>query len=385
MKRMKVFGRLLIFCTLLYSCGKQIVMSATTEPADFNQIFTDYWNQMNSNYVYWDIDTTRWDNVYLKYKPLFSRLYLNSNVDLDTSLIYFTQMTKGLIDCHYTLSFTNGPLSGQYIDPALNRKSTSPDFHSAFQYNSIDTNYLDKGYLTGSYATTDNQQLFLISGTLGQSVVYFYCNLFALQQAFQSPDNNSAKAVLTYFLSRVQNPSSNTKGFIIDVRNNSGGDINDLNFFLGQFIEVPLPFGYTRYKSGPDRLSYTPWIPSFIVPQASGKTLSVPLVVLADNFSVSLAEALTMAIKTLPNTTFVGERTWGATGPIAENTLYNDGSFAIPDFLSVTTSSAEFKYINGKIYEGIGFSPDVAVPFDLSALDNGDDPILDSAISILLK
>ena len=42
---------------------------------------------------------------------------------------------------------------------------------------------------------------------------------------------------------------------------------------------------------------------------------------------------------------------------------------------------AIFKYIDGKRYEGIGFPPDVNVPFSAAAIAVGDDPQLDSAIN----
>jgi len=167
------------------------------------------------------------------------------------------------------------------------------------------------------------------------------------------------------------------------VRNNHGGNLVDLDFLVGRFINKPLHFGYTHYKSGNGRLAFTPWIDATIQPQSAGKALNIPIIVLADEYSISLSEAVTMAIHTLPNGSFVGETTWGATGPIADNVLYDDGQFNVPNFLSVYTSSGAFKYIDGKIYEGKGFPPDVFVPYNLTALQTGDDLQLDKAISLV--
>jgi carboxyl-terminal processing protease len=176
---------------------------------------------------------------------------------------------------------------------------------------------------------------------------------------------------------------SGLKGIIIDVRNNAGGNINDLNFFTGHLIGSPLQFGYTRYKSGNGRLAHTPWISASILPQQGSKAINIPVIALADNYTVSLAEAVTMIIHTLPTGIVVGETTWGATGPITANKVYNDGSFSVPGFLSVTTSSAEFKYINDTIYEGKGFPPDINVPFNLPAINSGKDLQLEKAISLI--
>lgn len=51
--------------------------------------------------------------------------------------------------------------------------------------------------------------------------------------------------------------------------------------------------------------------------------------------------------------------------------------------MSIQTSSAKFKYIDGKIYEGKGFPPDYAISFNLSALQNGIDSQLEKAIDLL--
>ncbi|HEY4789475.1 MAG TPA: S41 family peptidase, partial [Bacteroidales bacterium] len=145
----------------------------------------------------------------------------------------------------------------------------------------------------------------------------------------------------------------------------------------------PLHFGYTRMKGGNGRLDYTPWINAFVYPEPDAKAIEVPIVILADLNSASLSEAVVMAIKALPNSTFVGETTWGATGPLTDEEVYNDGQFKINDFLTVLTSSCSFKYVDGKIYEGIGFSPDISVPYNSSAISNGKDIQLEKAISIL--
>jgi C-terminal processing protease CtpA/Prc len=109
----------------------------------------------------------------------------------------------------------------------------------------------------------------------------------------------------------------------------------------------------------------------------------MPIFALADCNTASLAEAVTMVIHALPNGKTIGETTWGATGPITSNFLYNDGQFNVSNFLSVFTSSVEFKFIDGKIYEGIGFPPDLPVPFDSNNLTIGRDLQLEKAINLI--
>jgi carboxyl-terminal processing protease len=161
--------------------------------------------------------------------------------------------------------------------------------------------------------------------------------------------------------------------------------VTDLDFLVGRMIAKPLTFGYTRAKNGNGRLDYTPWAPAIVTPQAGAAGISLPIYILADNFSVSMSELTTMAIKTLPNGKFVGETTWGANGPLAPGVYFNGGQFTSGTLLQmfVYTSSTMFKYLNGDIYEGKGVPPDYPVPDNLPVLQSGHDLPLEKAISLV--
>jgi carboxyl-terminal processing protease len=368
----------------LAGCKKVAPLPLTNAvPADFSQVFDAFWNGMNTNYVYWDIDTTDWDDMYTRYKPVFAQLNLQDNNDLQRSVGYFRQMTDGLIDNHLTINFIPNSIINSSVVPAMDRKTKDSNFHRPFPYLSIDSLYFDKGYRYGAYFTSANQRVDAACATLSNKILYFTCSQFALQEAYQSTNSNGVKTVLQYLFDQLQNLPPNIKGLIIDVRNNHGGDLVDLNFLVGRLIDKPLHFGYTKYKSGNGRLAYTPWVDATVIPQTGAKAIQVPIIVMADNYSISMAETVAMAIKILPNSTFVGETTWGATGSITDNVVYDDGQFTVPDFLSVYTSSAAFRYINGKIYEGKGFPPDIPIPFNLSALNSGKDVQLEAAINLI--
>lgn len=383
-KSTKIAWLIIVITLTLASCKEHLASPVYNDSVNsFTGIFDLFWNKMNTNYVYWDIDTTNWNEVYYQYKPLFEKLHINNDSDIRKSVDYFKNMTSGLIDSHYTLTFQMAPVSGTEFIPTIERKLTELNFHSPFPYLSIDTNYLDKGYDLGYYTTEDSQRLTVLSGTIQHRILYFYCNHFDLQEAWQSPSENSVKNALRNFFTQLKNPAEGIQGIIIDLRNNPGGNISDLNFFMGHFISKPLQFGYTRYKSGNGRLEYTPWIDAVIIPTTDNKTITLPIIALADNYTISLAEAVAMAIHTLPDGKIVGENTWGATGPVTSEQVYNDGPFIIPGFLSVTTSSAEFKYMNDILYEGKGFPPDITVPFNMAAARNGEDLSLEKAISLI--
>lgn len=380
---------LLFLVWWITSCKKDInspYRAAYNTPSNFSQAFDEFWDQMNTNYIFWDIDTTNWDAVYSIYKPAFSKLDLQNKSDVEKSVQYLRQIIDGLVDSHLKISFTDTLVIDSNISPSFDRKIRSPAFHNPFLYLKIDTNYLDANYLIGYDSTTNSGQapIYCLFGTINQSILYFTCSEFALFESYTSAENNGVKPVLNAFFNALGNANSKYKGIIIDVRANSGGDLADLNFIIGKLINKPLQLGYTRFKSGNGRLDYTPWVDAFVNPTSANAVIpQVPVIVLADNFSVSLAELMTMAVHSLPTGLFIGETTWGATGSIVAGSLLNDGPFSVPGYVSVYMASSEFKYLDNKDYEGIGFPPDVNVPFNEVLLNSGDDIQLDSAINRL--
>ena len=92
-----------------------------------------------------------------------------------------------------------------------------------------------------------------------------------------------------------------------------------------------------------------------------------------------------MAVHALPGSKIIGEKTYGATGPVTGNDVYNAGSFSVGNFLSVQTSSAAFKYMDHKSYEGRGFPPDIYIPFNIDSINGGIDQALNRAIQLVGK
>lgn len=377
-----------LFFIFLFSCRKDLQSINQPEnyiDGNFSQVFDAFWNGMNNNYIFWDIDTTNWDNMYTRYKPVFEKLNLNDSNDVRKSVNYFRQMTQGLVDSHFNLSFGYNAIQDSTVDPAYERKQRSSAFHPWNFYAPLDAaRYLDKGYISGYDSTTNAGDLrFALAGTISQKILFFTFNEFELKSSYASSKANGLQPVLKYFFNYVQDPPANIKGIILDLRGNGGGAVEDLNFLMGRMIDKPLHIGYTRYKSGNGRLDYTPWADAVITPQSGAAALTIPIIVLADNYSVSLAELTTMAVHSLPTGRFVGETTWGATGPLAPNEFFNGGQFTAANFLFAYTSSSMFKYIDGNIYEGKGFPPDVSVPYNAAALRAGVDLQLEKAISLI--
>jgi carboxyl-terminal processing protease len=371
----------------LSSCRKDLKNVETPENyngGSFSEVFDAFWNGMNNNYVFWDIDTTNWDNMYKIYQPVFAGLDINNTGDVQKSVQYFRAMTDGLVDSHYNLSFTS-PISDSSVSPSYDRKLKAGILRPAYVFYDYDaTNYLDPGYVHGtdSINLLEGDTTEAIAGTINGDVLYLGFNQFNLKNSYNSADNG-VKRVLQFFINFLRNPPAGFKGVIIDVRGNGGGDISDLNFLVGNLISSKLTIGYTRYKSGNGRLDYTPWAPAIVTPQQGATAVTLPVVAITDIWTTSMAELTAMAIHTLPNGHTVGERTWGANGPITANENLNGGQFTVTNFLFAYTSSSLFKYIDGNIYEGKGFPPDYDVPFSLNSFQTSGDIQLEKALSLM--
>lgn len=76
---------------------------------NWDQLFESYWNGMNYNYVFWDIDPTDWDKMYEVYKPKFEGIakegFDNKEVN-DKAFEWLKEMSSTLIDNHFNLTAT---------------------------------------------------------------------------------------------------------------------------------------------------------------------------------------------------------------------------------------------------------------------------------------
>jgi len=372
---------------LAISCRKEFPKvndpSGNNPAGDFKGVFENFWNGMNNNYIFWDTDPTDWDEVYKHYQPLFADLDIANRDDVKTAHRYFQEMTSTLIDCHFSLTF-NPSFALPTINPSWERKKQSPNYHNPISRNSYFASVFN------NYCNLENKEIAVengfmaVSATIEQKILYLYISEFCLTEIYWGNPNKQAKQVLTSFFDLLRN-TPNIKGVILDLRGNGGGYLSDLNILMGQMVDAKTEIGYTRCKNGDGRLDYSPWIPTYITPAAGAKKVTAPIIVLGDMYSASMAEMTIMAVNALPNGYFIGEQTWGATGPLIDvEAKFNSGIFACqPFFEQVTMSSHALKNKDGTQYENIGIKPIVEIKHNQQALNSGKDPQLEKAISLI--
>ena len=382
----------LLFACLLFIATSCLPELPAANPSDsyavseFSMDFEAFWNGMNSNYAFWDVDPTNWDAVYRKYKPLFAQLE-NTEEGSAKAYDYYKEMTAQLIDSHYILYFQDELAARglEPISPAGSRYAKRPGAHNPIPdthyTRTVAGTYLNPATRIG-YPADSSKVMTMIAGTIrNTNILYFRIPEFNLRKSYEA-GTVSQKATLQYVLDQLS--QSTISGLIIDVRGNQGGDVPDLNFLVGRLVDKPYAYGQYRAKEGAGRLDYLPWVESTVFPPAGSKAFTKPVVVLADMISISMAEATAMAVRALPggNGRVVGERTFGAMAPLGPgSSFYNAGAFSTPFIKKVSTAVMMFRYKDGVVYEGLGFPPDVAAPYDAAALKAGKDTQLEIAIA----
>ena len=164
--------------------------------------------------------------------------------------------------------------------------------------------------------------------------------------------------------------SGSVTGLIIDVRHNSGGQLESTANILNRL----LPEGdivSATYKGDRTEILYT----------SDTEELSLPMAVLVDNQTASSAELFAAAMMDYKKADLIGVKTFGK-GTMQETFPLNDGS-------AITLSVAAFNPPKSANFEGTGVQPDYEVKndyttdFDFYMLTRDTDNQLKKALEII--
>ncbi len=375
----------LVFVLGLISCRKDMpdMQNPRTETIyNWDQLFESYWNGMNYNYVFWDIDTTDWDKMYEVYKPKFEGIakagFENEQVNKE-AFEWLKEMSSTLIDYHFRISVNLTSSDGYFFTyiPSDNNIRKRKGYHENITFDRvlILQKMINDGRFVESHGHFINREIqnlqYYFSGITKSNILYLGFSSFSILTDLNNSNHKEGmEAVFNIYRNNLDN-NPDLKGVIIDVRGNGGGYLEDLSYVLGKFVNEPLKVFYTRKKSGTGRLDYTPYTPEYLYPLDYTRELDIPVVVLADMHSVSMAEMTTMAVLALPkgNGVFIGEQTWGGTGNLSPDFDETYGGQFINNMLDVYTCMSNLVDANGVSHEGKGIKPTIEVPLDVEKLE----------------
>jgi len=334
---MKYFRIILITISInsLFSCENDIIEPGSD--ADNIADFEEAWQYIYNVYPYFDLKKIDWDQIYLEYRP---KAALARGDEIYTLLI---DLLSELKDQHSYIKFLGGQEVTVFFSPRFLRDK---DLFDPIVVKS----YFDKEFNTAGDGYIEYQ---ILPGNIG------YLSISSFR-----PENlvNDFNSVLDYFI--------NTKGLIIDIRQNMGGLAVNSNRILSYFIssEFQVPVAYRNKEIVPQDLI-----------QPNGYEYSKPIVVLINGVSYSEAERFTEMMKQLPGVTVVGDTTGG--GSAGSRGITDE--IKLPGGSIVHVGTTDFRRYDGLPWECIGIAPDVRVVNKIENLDKGTDNQLEYAINYL--
>ena len=183
-------------------------------------------------------------------------------------------------------------------------------------------------------------------------------------------------------------------GVIIDMRSNKGGLVSDYQFLVGAL----LPSGGfhvtdARFKRGSGRYDYSPIMPQYVpTMETEHAMITEPVVVLCNCSTISMGEQTTLGVKRMENGKVIGTRTWGGLCALNSNETYSQN---YSGHVGIKGTTPVYCYVprelaitlDDQVLEGYGVTPDIELPFDVAAWNNGAGPDnqLDRALQEIKK
>jgi len=362
--------------------------------------FEFLWKCISTGYVFWDVDKTNWDVVYAEYMPKFKALdakhEAGQNVTLAELKTLYEGAMGGLRDHHMNIEvrnlFPSPDDNASYISirPGMMEVEKRDYYIESLGNAQYDLMVFLNNDIDAQYELAAHESVTAYVDEIGEDVTYHYC-LFTLPDGRKIPylwqsmagltpvmhslggtdQASDAAVIVDHWLTAIkETPREQLAGIILDNRCNTGGYQDDLDYLIGSFLNEKTEILRTRYKEGPGRLEHSIWTPYYIEPQSQYHrditAENIPYVVITDIFSISMGEIEPATIKAvLPTSYVIGERTFGATGPLQPTTsidLNYGGPFGNISKMHhyVYTSTFECS-IGGKVLEGTGLTPDQEV------------------------
>lgn len=304
--------------------------------------FDSLWKTIDTHYCFFEEKGINWDSIYRLYRPLVS-----NETDYIELYSICSIMLNELKDGHVNLSSS--------FNTSYYRKWWT-DYPQDFRLRTIQENYLGFNYLQTSGIT---YKMLLEPDTIG----YMYYPSFSY---------DIGNLNLDYILAILHQ----SKGLIIDIRDNGGGNLSNIKTLVSRLIKQPTSGGSIRHKTGPGHddfsepyeINYEPCDPNLRI-----NYLDKPIAVLTNRSCYSAANDFVSVMKSLPNVTIIGARTGGGGGlPFSSE---------MPIGWSVRFSACPMTSPSGEMTEfGIDPTPGCEVHAPDSLLIQGIDPILDFAL-----
>jgi len=320
---------------LFTSAGCEKALSLKDPSANATAIFDELWTVMDQHYALFSYKGVDWNNSREQF-----RTKVHDGMSQTALFKVLSDMLADLKDGHITL------ISPIDTFTYLGFYTSYPD---NFNYNNIIYNYLQDAYSISGPVIYKTES----------GVGYLYYRSFADDVTDQQID-------------KIVTDMTQTRGLIIDVRNNTGGNTQNVDKLVRRFITAKTLMKFEMDKKGSGHDDFLDPQPYYLSP--GGQHYNAPVVILTNRSCFSSCNDFVLYMSNLPQVTLMGDQTGGG-GGIPRNYLLSNG-WKLQYTSTVTLSPAK------EIVEN-GIAPDVSVTITPTDEANGKDPILEKAFQSL--
>lgn len=346
MKNIRIFLLCIVTITLV-SCERAF-MEADVPNKPVN-VFDYLWNKVDQQYAFFDLKGVDWDSVYEVYRPKVSE----DDMHVDSLFQVCAAMLNTLQDGHTNLI--------SKFDVSHNDSV----YYRMYANRNINTEVVVLNYLTVTYHTSGG---FTHNAIRDGKVAY-------IRYASFMDD------ITTDNLSNLLDYYQDCKGLILDLRQNGGGNIDNIRILLSIFYNHGQPLYQTQIKSGPDHNEFTELTTVYAEDidyddPFTEEPYTKPVAVLIDRGSYSATSFFALCTMAYPNIRLFGDYSGGGLG------LPNGG--VLPNGWTYRFSITRTLDMNGNNYEN-GVPPDVRVILDPACTAQGVDNVIEVAADWIMQ
>lgn len=330
---------------ILTSACRQVLIGEAVPNTilDSYEVFVE---DFESRYGLLQVKNINWPALAAQYKtPLVANATEEGLYDALTGLI------TELDDSHLFLyALTDDPM---FFDGGIYGRLDRQD------YEDLDLDLVFDKYVS----IIDSVSEIIYYGTLDGNIGYIY-----LPEIYDDP------SFFEQYMPQVINDLKETKGIVIDIRDNNGGEDESSKMIASFFADQRNLYMISRYKIGPGPDEFEEPREWYVDPYA-GERYAKPVILLTNRYSVSAAETFSFAMKTFPQVSQVGDTTTGAFSDVVTRELPNGWLYGL--------SVGDYRNADNVNLESIGIAPDIVIVNTAQDLADGNDKMLERAMDEL--